>query len=593
MVLYRILCRNSNETITIHPSYRATSNRKVEINLKIRTKLLGAIIAVIIIFVAGNIFTITKINAMQKDLEYIDQAQIPSMLDIGILNGDISDVQRLIDNYVLETYDKKEDSQQQLNVILDEITKASNHYKTIASPQEQQLFEKFSTNWTTYTSQLPAILADGKTNNFAVANLKIRSAYISWTEANNDLDAITAINKKNAANLTKNSIAAAKIATQLSIILSLVASIIGLVIAFFLSNRMSRSLVILARAATKIADGNLTEEIPVMSKDELGELAKVFNKMSTDLREIIREVIDSACSLGASSEELSALAQEASASSEQVSATMTQLASGAVNQARSVEETGVAINQISLNSHQVTTNAETVSQSSEKAAQVAKLGTLSAKNAIQKIEKIRETSTKTAEVVFSLGDQSKEIGQIVDVIKGIADQTNLLALNAAIEAARAGEQGRGFAVVAEEVRKLAEQSSLSAAQIATLIGNIQRETQRAVEVMETGKSDVAAGVEAVTSAGSSFQIIVEEINMVVDQIQQVTAATQQMADQTTQVVEAIDSIGVIAEQTAASTEEISSASEEQATAMLSVSQSAEALAQLGERLTRLVDRFTV
>ena len=190
-------------------------------------------------------------------------------------------------------------------------------------------------------------------------------------------------------------------------------------------------------------------------------------------------------------------------------------------------------------------------------------------------------------------DQSKQIGQIVDVIKGIADQTNLLALNAAIEAARAGEQGRGFAVVAEEVRKLAEQSSMSATQIATLIGNIQRETERAVEVMEKGKEEVVSGVEAVNLARNSFRTIVEEVNSVVDQIQLVTAASQQMALGTTQAVKSVESIGVIAEQTAASAEEVSAASEEQAATMVSVSQSSEALAKLGESLMSVVDKFKV
>lgn len=189
---------------------------------------------------------------------------------------------------------------------------------------------------------------------------------------------------------------------------------------------------------------------------------------------------------------------------------------------------------------------------------------------MRKIEQIREVSVQTGEAVTHLGEQSKEIGQIVDVIKGIADQTNLLALNAAIEAARAGEQGRGFAVVAEEVRKLAEQSSISAAQIATLIGNIQRETERAVEVMEKGKLEVAAGLEAVNLAGNSFRTIVVEVNTVVEQIKQVTVATQQMAIGSSQVVKSVESIGVISEQTAASTQEVSAASEEQA-AMMSVS----------------------
>jgi len=379
----------------------------------------------------------------------------------------------------------------------------------------------------------------------------------------------------------------------INIILTLVALVLGGLIAFFLSGSMAKSLLKLRDASAKIAEGNLTEEVTVKSKDEFGELAESFNKMTKNLRELIKEVIDTASTLGATSEELSAAAEEATSSSEQVSNTLGQLASGATDQAMSVGDTSSVIEQLSANAQQVAENAERVSQSSGKAAEAAEVGARQAENAVQKIEGIRAVSAQTAEVILVLGEQSHEIGQIVDVIKGIADQTNLLALNAAIEAARAGEQGRGFAVVAEEVRKLAEQSSTSATQIATLIGNIQRETERAVEVMEKGKGQVGAGVEAVTLAGQSFQVIVAEVNTVVEQIRQVTVATQQMASGTSQAVQSIEGIGVIAEQTAASTQEVSAASEEQAATMVSVSQSAEALAQLGEGLSRLVAKFQV
>jgi len=379
----------------------------------------------------------------------------------------------------------------------------------------------------------------------------------------------------------------------INIILVLVGLILGGVIAFYLSNSMAKSLLKLRDASAKIAEGNLLEEVIVTSKDEFGELAQGFNQMTKDLRELIREVIDTASTLGATSEELLAAAEEATSSSEQVSNTLGQLASGATDQAMSVGETSRVIEQLSASAQQVAANAESVRQSSGKAAEAAEMGALQAENAVQKIEEIRDISIQTAEVILVLGDQSKQIGQIVDVIKGIADQTNLLALNAAIEAARAGEQGRGFAVVAEEVRKLAEQSSTSATQIATLISNVQRETDRAVVVMERGKGGVVAGVEAVTLAGNSFQTIVVEVNTVVEQIKQVMEATQQMAGGTSQAVQSVEGIGVIAEQTAASTQEVSAASEEQAATMASVSQSAEALAHLGEGLSLLVAKFRV
>ena len=380
-----------------------------------------------------------------------------------------------------------------------------------------------------------------------------------------------------------------------SIIIAMIALIvIGLVI-FLVANSITKPIIQTSRVLKDISEGegDLTKRLTIESKDEIGELCNYFNRFIGDIQIIIKEVINSAGTLGTSSEELSAAAQEATASSAQVTDTLGQLASGATDQAISVGNTGSVIEQLSANAQQVALNAESVSQSSGMAAQAAEAGALQAENAVQKIKEIKEVSTQTGEVISRLGDQSKQIGQIVDVIKGIADQTNLLALNAAIEAARAGEQGRGFAVVAEEVRKLAEQSSTSTIEIENLIGNIRRDTERAVEVMEKGKVEVVAGVEAVNLAGNSFQTIVVEVNTVVEQIQQIKEATQQMASGTSQAVKSVEGIGVIAEQSAASTQEVSAASEEQAATMESVSQSAEALAKLGENLTLLVSKFKV
>ncbi|SHH25278.1 methyl-accepting chemotaxis protein [Desulfosporosinus lacus] len=380
-----------------------------------------------------------------------------------------------------------------------------------------------------------------------------------------------------------------------SIIVAMIAIfVIGLVV-YIVSGGITKPIVQTSEVLKNISqgDGDLTKRLNIVTNDEVGKLSQHFNRFIGDIHSIVMEVNDTASTLGATSEELSASAQEATAASEQVADTLGQLASGATEQAISVGDTGEIIRQLSTHAQQVAVNAEIVSHSSGKAAHAAELGALQAGNAVQKIEQIREVTDQTAEVISQLGEQSIQIGQIVDVITGIASQTNLLALNAAIEAARAGEQGRGFAVVAEEVRKLAEQSSMSASQISTLIGDIQHDTKLAVGVMEKGKAEVAAGVEAVNLAGNSFRTIVSEIKTVVEQIQQVTEASKQMADGSSQAVKSVENIGVIAEQTAASTQGVSAASEEQAATMNSVSQSAEALAKIGENLSRLVGKFKI
>lgn len=414
----------------------------------------------------------------------------------------------------------------------------------------------------------------------------------SFNQLIKDMEAQMILMSEGGVQATQHAQTTKSTAIKLLIIIVIFALIAGGVLATLLARHISKPLTAVTKVAQAVAEGDLSISMPeIKNRDEIGILSQAVGEMLNSLRSVIREVIAQSESVAATSQELSAASEQATASSEQVSETIGQVAAGATNTAVSIGETVSAIEQLSANAQQVAANAEIVSQSSGKAAQAAELGTVHAGNAVTKIEAIREVSTQSAEAIFHLEEQSKQIGQIVDVIKGIAEQTNLLALNAAIEAARAGEQGRGFAVVAEEVRKLAEQSSSSTIQIEALIGNIQRDTELAVGVMEKGKTEVKEGVDAVNIAGESFRTIVQEVRKVVEEIEHITEATKQMAVGTSSAVRSAEGISVISQQAAASTQEVAAASEEQAATMATVSQSAETLAQLGNKLMNAVEKF--
>ncbi|MDY0409834.1 methyl-accepting chemotaxis protein [Virgibacillus soli] len=165
----------------------------------------------------------------------------------------------------------------------------------------------------------------------------------------------------------------------------------------------------------------------------------------------------------------------------------------------------------------------------------ANSGNHSIQQVIQQMEKIDKVVDNSASIVKQLGDHSKEIGKIIDVITTIADQTNLLALNAAIESARAGEHGRGFAVVADEVRNLAEQSKSSAEQIAAFIEKIQADTSFAVDAMDMGTKEVKLGMEVVQEAEKGFKKILRLIEHVTAQTQETSAASEEMSASLEQV----------------------------------------------------------
>ncbi|MDF2557279.1 MAG: Methyl-accepting chemotaxis protein signaling domain protein [Bacillales bacterium] len=375
------------------------------------------------------------------------------------------------------------------------------------------------------------------------------------------------------------------------IIFSVVGLLAGILISYTISRMISRPVVSLAEIADQVSNGDLTLVVKSKSKDEIGDLSYSFNTMIQNLRKVISDVAEASIQVATSSEELSASSEETTAAAKQVTATISQLAEGATRQAEAVEVTSVVVNQMSASILQVAENTEKVSQASIRVSHAANQGSNEAKNAIMKINQIKNTASDTAEVVKTLGDESKKIGHIIDVIKGIADQTNLLALNAAIEAARAGDQGRGFAVVADEVRMLAEQSASSAQQIALLISKIQDETTKAVQVIEVETKVVDEGVIAVNKAGESFQAIVQEIDQVVDQIHQVSLATKQMSEGSKEVVRSIKEIAEVAEQTANSGQEVAIAAEEQSLSIQEVTNSAGQLANLADQLRKTVSQF--
>lgn len=241
--------------------------------------------------------------------------------------------------------------------------------------------------------------------------------------------------------------------------------------------------------------------------------------------------------------------------------------------------------------HHIADNAGTVTGMSSQAAETAKAGEKSVEKAVAQIGQVAHTVNTSAQVVAKLGERSKEIGQIVDTISGIAGQTNLLALNAAIEAARAGEQGRGFAVVAEEVRKLAEQSQEAAKQIADMINEIQSDTDKAVVAMNEGTREVSRGTEVVTEAGKSFRGITALVLQVSDQIRDISAAIEQMASGSEQIVRSVKEIEDLGRGAAAEAQTVSAATEEQSASMEEIASSSQTLAQMAQELQHNVAKF--
>ncbi|SMC99652.1 methyl-accepting chemotaxis protein [Sporomusa malonica] len=369
--------------------------------------------------------------------------------------------------------------------------------------------------------------------------------------------------------------------------------ILVLVLAWLFNAKISRPIEALMLGTEKIATGDLSVNFAVNSKDEMGRLADSLNKMIDNIQEIISRVSQSAEQLAASGEQLSASAEQSSQAANQVAGSITEIAQGAEKQMNYVNETAGVVEELATSLQQVASNSAHVAEQSAQAAETAKEGGKTVSKAVSQMTKIENTVNNSAQVVARLGERSKEIGQIVETISGIAGQTNLLALNAAIEAARAGEQGRGFAVVADEVRKLAEQSQDAAKQIAVLISGIQKDTEEAVGAMNDGTREVKVGAEAVNTAGLAFEDISNLVMQVSDQVKEISVTIRQMEYGSQRIVASVKDIDKLSKNATGEAQTVSAATEEQSASMEEIASSSHSLAQMAEELQGLIRKFRV
>ncbi len=380
----------------------------------------------------------------------------------------------------------------------------------------------------------------------------------------------------------------------ISLVTIVVVLLVAAIIIALFAKGIAKPIQTLELAANKIADGDLSlTSLEIKSNDEIGRLAKSFEQMTQNVRSLINQISANAEHLAASSEELTASADQSSQATNQVAISIQEVASGAAEQMTAADDASAVVTEMSAGIEQIAANASSVASQTEAAADKAVKGGAAVDKAVVQMSQIEETVNTSATVVTKLGERSKEIGQIVDTISGIAGQTNLLALNAAIEAARAGEQGRGFAVVAEEVRKLAEQSEEAAKKIASLIGEIQVDTGKAVDAMNQGTREVKIGADVVNAAGASFREIADLVTEVSEQVKQITEAIHEMATGSEKIVESVHKIDGLSKKSAGESQSVSAATEEQLASIEEIATSSRALATLAQELQTAVAKFRV
>ncbi len=375
-------------------------------------------------------------------------------------------------------------------------------------------------------------------------------------------------------------------------LVALVAIVLGGGLSILLTRMVCRPIESMLTVANSLAEGDLSIPVKqVADGDELSKLAAALNTMQSRFKTTIRAILSSAGQVAAASDTLAAVVENSARAAGQVDESIAHVATDAEGQLAAANDALAVAGQMAAGIQQIAANAGTVVAASQDTAAAAQSGSRTVGKAVSQMENIEATVNSLAAVVGKLSGYSQQIGEIVNAISGIASQTNLLALNAAIEAARAGEQGRGFAVVAEEVRRLSEQASLSAKQIAGLIGEIQSETGLAVKAMESGTREVRLGAEAVNTAGGVFTEIAAHIATMSAEIREISAAISEMAGGSQRIVTAVEAFSASSKDIAGQTQTVASASQEQAASMQEIAASGQGLQQMAQELHTSVSKF--
>ena len=344
----------------------------------------------------------------------------------------------------------------------------------------------------------------------------------------------------------------------------------------------------------EIAKGNLSgENLPVMTDDEIGELAESINAMKKNLRGLINGVLKTSEKVAASSQELTASSSQTNEIIQQVAYNANEMTEGAVKQNNTINELQTTVADMRAKMHELHSSAREMAELARVSQEKALDGKEKVSFAIEQIQHIAKQSKESAEVVDNLGKRSKEIETIVDTISDIAEQTNLLALNAAIEAARAGEHGRGFAVVSDEVRKLAEQSGIAAKNISELIQTILNDTNSAIKSMELGTVSVKEGSTSVAATGEAFAAIETQVENLTENIRRSVNYIESVNTASHEISDAMEILHDISKNSTEEIHSVSAATEEGSTAIQEMSESCGQLSKLAQDMQNEVQKFTI
>ena len=379
-----------------------------------------------------------------------------------------------------------------------------------------------------------------------------------------------------------------------TLIILLVVLVLGSAVIILFAKHISTPIKEISNAVDNVASGNLNiKTIQIKNRDEIGNLNDSFNIMVKNVNEFISSVKNSANVVFNSSEMLENIVNENTASINEVVASVGEIAESSSQQAKETENGVIRIKNLAEKIALVTQLTVKTNDVAVETSNIGSRGLKAIEILSEKSVENNKATEKTSDIIMEVDKNSVEIGAITEAISQISEQTNLLSLNAAIEAARAGEQGKGFAVVAEEVRKLASQSSVSAARVKELISGIQDRSKAAVKAIEDGKTIAKEQNKSVIEAKDIFVEILQSIEKITEDMRNIKVYSLEMENEKNQIVEVLETLSASTEENSAATEQVSATTEQQLASVNQIAKHTQDLNSLAEKLKDAVNAFQV